>query len=152
MIHVDGCCNKHGSFASVVDTNGRDLIDKYSSYFDDFDFLCWFDLVEHRGKKVYSVSFSDVTSQQNNGAELLAAVLGVLIALEYNYSTVCSDSSLIVDHWSRKKSDKIKDKRKKKIQHLLVDLVKVFEKRGGELVKISGDDNLADLGYHRKKK
>ena len=151
-IYVDGCSNKTiGACSSVVDFNGNDLIGKHRQFLDKFDFLCWFDLKDHQNRLVYEVSFSDVSSQQNNGAELVASLIGVMIALKYGYDTILSDSQLIVDSWSKKISPTIKDKRKMKIQKALVKLVAIFNERGGKILKISGDDNLADLGFHRKK-
>lgn len=69
-----------------------------------------------------------------------------------NVKTIYSDSSLLVDWWSK---GKINPKTKKemdpqKLAHLLecARLRGEFEKKGGQVLKISGDDNLADLGYH----
>lgn len=152
-LFVDGCCNRQiGSCASIVDFNGEDLIEKYQDFLDSHKFVGWFNCKRNpkNGRQVYEVSFSDVSTQQNNGAELVAATLGILIALEYGYDEVFSDSQLIVNYWSKKLSSKIKDERKLQIQELLIELTRIFNNRGGKLTKISGDDNIADLGFHKK--
>ena len=127
-IFTDGCCNKTiGSCVSVVDSDNVCLITKYHKYLDLYDFLSWFEEGEHNGRTIFKVAFTDVSTQQNNGAEL------------------------IVEHWSKKVSKTIKDERKAKLQRFLIKVCKLFENAGGKLIWISGDDNKADLGFHKKK-
>lgn len=153
FIFVDGCCNKIiGSCSSIVDSEGVDLIEKYSEFIESYDFISWFDLKIANGKKVIDVSFSDVKTQQNNGAELVACVVGLCIAIHFGYSKVFSDSKLIVDHWSKKESKTIKDPRKSKLQRFLIKLRSEFENLGGSLEWISGDNNISDLGFHKVKR
>jgi len=151
-MYVDGCCNKSiGACCSVVDNNGNDLISEHIDFLKKFRFLDWFIMKRHNGRLVYQVNFTDVVSQQNNGAELLAMLIGLMLGLKFEDYIIYSDSQLIVDYWSLKKSDKIKDPKKSKIQLAVIKLRKEYERRGGKIVKISGNDNLADLGFHVKK-
>ena len=151
-IFTDGCCNKTiGSCVSVVDSDNVCLITKYHKYLDLYDFLSWFEEGEHNGRTIFKVAFTDVSTQQNNGAELVAAIIGICIAYHHNYKRVYCDSTLIVEHWSKKVSKTIKDERKAKLQRFLIKVCKLFENAGGKLIWISGDDNKADLGFHKKK-
>lgn len=152
-IYVDGCCNKTiGACASVVNSTGKDLITENLEFLTQLEIFKNFETMQHNGRTVFKVNFSDVKSQQNNGAELVATVIGLILAIEYNYTIIYSDSSLITDYWSKRLSGKIADKQKRLLQRILVELNKEFESKGGRIVKISGDDNLADLGFHRKRK
>lgn len=155
-LYVDGCCNREiGACASVVDENGVDLIGRYCDFLESQKLMEWFVRKTNpkNGRQVYEVRFNDVATQQNNGAELLAATLGILIALEYDYDEVFSDSQLIVDYWSKKLSTKIKDPKKLEVQKILIELTDLFTRiHRGRLTKISGDDNIADLGFHKSKK
>lgn len=101
--------------------------------------------------------FSDVAQHQNNGAELLALVLGLRLALIQNPGAVKEihcDSSLLLDYWSLNKV------RREKLcleKLAFIDELVILRRKfcssvyGGKLLKISGDDNPADLGYHVKK-
>jgi pentapeptide MXKDX repeat protein len=154
-IYVDGGCNKQTkdtAFASVVDYQGNDLIEKYSYLFPDMDLN---EVILPVGKRVIAIAkFDDVKKQQNNGAELLALIIGYRIALEdINIRIIYSDSDLMIKYWS-KKLDSIKaskmDQRKVKYIYELINLRMEYESKGNynSLRKISGDKNLADLGYH----
>ena len=69
-----------------------------------------------------------------------------------NVKIAYSDSSLMVDWWSKGHVNKktLKTMDKLKYQYILecTSLRSDFEKRGGQVLKIAGKDNLADLGYH----
>lgn len=61
------------------------------------------------------------------------------------------DSKLMTEYWSKylKPESRAKmDPRKAKYVDELIDLRKKFEKTGGVIEKISGDDNFSDLGWH----
>lgn len=149
-LYVDGCCNKTiGSCVSVVDEDG-DLIGPYENFLSYFKFLDPFSKKQHRDRTVYEVSFTDTAQQQNNGCELVAMCIGLLIAIYYKYDIVYSDSTLIIDHWSKKESETIQDPYKAKIQRYCIELRRIYENKGGEIKHISGKLNPADLGFHRK--
>lgn len=148
-IYVDGCCNnKIGAWASVTDKNGNDLIGPNLSILEQFDFLPFFERGFHLNRVVFKSNFTDVTTQQNNGAELLAMVIGLSIAIFRGYEKLCSDSNVSIS-WSKKISPTIKCPLKQKLQRLCVKLRERFYEQGGEIIKISGDDNPADLGFHK---
>lgn len=90
---------------------------------------------------------------QNNGAELLAFYAALRIAEENNqYQVLRSDSQLLVQYWSKKLSpDKAAKMCPRKVEIIKKTIVlrKKFDVKGGKVEKISGDVNLADLGYHK---
>lgn len=150
-LYVDGGHNKQTgkeAWACVVNHKGKDMIAKYDYLFIDEKTK---DVVLPVGPRTVLVAnYSDVTSQQNNGAELLAMWAALIISVhESKYTVICSDSSLIVDHWSKRLNPaKQMCARKKELVLEVIELRKEFEARGGSIVKIRGDDNPADLGYH----
>lgn len=153
-IYVDGGHNKFTgkvAFASCVDSKSKCLLTKYSHYFEDITEKV-VDLPVGT-RTVHISNFNDVTSQQNNGAELMAMMAGLRIALTTKkYNLIYSDSSLVIDYWSkslRKNQEKGKDPEKVKIIREVISLRAQFEKMGGRIEKISGADNLADLGFHK---
>ena len=104
------------------------------------------------GKRTVIIAkFSDVKSQQNNGAELMALVAALRIALQDNIYTIYCDSDLLIKYWSlnlKKNKRLVMDPNKVKYIDELISLRVEFNKRKGNIIKISGGDNLADLGYH----
>lgn len=150
VIYVDGGHNKmtgEVAFASVVNGNGKDLVNCYIDLFDDIELR---DVELPVGERTVAISnFNNVTSQQNNGAELLALIMGLRIAL-YNtkYTTIYSDSSIVSEYWANGRySDNLGADKIARIR----ELIKLKHEFNGEIIKISGDDNLADLGFHKKK-
>ena len=156
IIYVDGGCNKHtgnDAWGRVCLYDGTDLLQTHLHLVTD---LCVESKPLPRGPTLVIVCrFNDVAHQQNNGAELLALLVGLRIAVysdaECKYTKVASDSSLLVNHWT----DKLNDHRLVHMDPLKVayireaqELKKRFVLRGGSVIKISGDNNPADLGYH----
>lgn len=158
VIYVDGGKNKftgENAYASVVDGYGNDLLNFYRGLLTDMTLIT---VSLPKGIRTVIVArFSDVESQQNNGAELLAAVAGLRIAIflstnGYLIEHVLSDSQLIVEYWSnRLKEDSANTMDPIKVRFIneLIELKSKFSLFNGLLTKISGDDNLADLGFHR---
>lgn len=89
----------------------------------------------------------DVT---NNFGELMACKHALEIATKDNIKKVFGDSKLVVEYWSKgfiKKENLSED-----TINLSLEVKKLrykFEKGGGEVILISGDDNPADLGFHK---
>lgn len=148
VIYVDGGHNKMTgkvAFASVVDYKSRDLVEKYKYLLEDMELR---EVSLPVGKRTIAISnFDNVSTQQNNGAELLALIIGLRIALENTkYKIIYSDSQVVVDYWSNGRySDKLGNEKIKRIE----ELIKLKRKFEGKIIKISGDINLADLGYHK---
>ncbi len=86
----------------------------------------------------------------NNYGELLAFRFALEIAMETGVKRVFGDSKLVIDYWSRRK---IKRKEIAPETVALADEVAAlrdrFEDAGGAVMRIPGDDNPADLGFHR---
>ena len=86
----------------------------------------------------------------NNYGELLAAKYALTIALKTGVRRVFGDSALVVNYWSRGViRKKHVDARTVKLAAAVARLHKKFESQGGRVERISGDDNPADLGFHR---
>lgn len=157
VIYVDGGFNRFTrphACGCVVDHFNHDLIEMYSRLLPDMTLIRMELPVGTR--KLIQVKFSDVT-HQNNGAELLATVAGLRIAIflfknGYSVHYLFSDSSLIVDHWSKKIKDESAAKMdpiKLRYVHELIQLTREFELYGGMIYKVEASKNPADLGYHR---
>jgi ribonuclease H-related protein len=86
----------------------------------------------------------------NNYGELLAAKHALTIALKTGAKRVLGDSALVVNYWSRGivRKDRV-DARTAKLAASVARLRKKFEAQGGIVARVSGDDNPADLGFHR---
>lgn len=150
-IYTDGGHNKltgDEAWGCVVDADGIDLLSD-----------C--DVIDDLNSKVVTLpvgvrrvlisKFNDVSKQQNNGAELLALLVGLRMAVNnVAIKKIYCDSDLMIKYWStgyvtptiKKKMDK------RKLAYIVecAKLRKIFELSGGKIVKVSGDNNLADLG------
>ncbi len=85
----------------------------------------------------------------NNYGELLGCKYALMLALRENIKQVFGDSKLIISYWSK---GHIKNEVAQDTIDLAHDVAKLrreFEKKGGSIERISGDDNPADLGFHR---
>jgi hypothetical protein len=172
VLYCDGGMNKQtgkDAWASVVDGNGVDVVSVYKDLFHlnedekiDLSSMVKNAVLPGGNRDVLVVQFPGV-QQQNNGAELVGLYTALLVALltmdevdnKYvlKYKQIKCDSALLLDWWSKGKINaKTKaemDPTKRYIIEQVVKFRKAFEKVGGELVKISGKDNLSDLGYHK---
>jgi viroplasmin and RNaseH domain-containing protein len=100
------------------------------------------------GKHV--VRTGDGTSEAtNNYGELLALRYALEIAGAIGIKKVFGDSKLVIDYWSQWKM------KRKELPEETVALAEevssareAFEANGGEVARISGDNNPADLGFH----
>ena len=85
----------------------------------------------------------------NNYGELLACKYALNLALREKIMHVFGDSNLIIAYWSK---GFIKNEVAPETIDLALEVVKLrreFEMKGGTIAHISGDDNPADLGFHR---
>jgi ribonuclease HI len=152
-IYVDGAHNKRTrdeAWGSVVDQNGNDLVERYKHLLDDM--VLTTKSLPVGTRTLIIAKFDDVSTQQINGAELLSLIAGIRIAQEIKCLMVCSDSKLMTDYWSKrlKPETKLKmDPLKSNWVEYLIKIRQNFEKIGGKIEKISGDDNPADLGFHK---
>lgn len=154
-LYVDGACNKitgNYGWGSVVNDLGEDCI--VPSEHPDLTIME--KKLPKGSRNVIIAQASDVQSQQNNFVELLSMVVGLRISLmrkDNAIETIYSDSKLIVNYWSlghvNPKTWKNMDPQKQKYITECDALRRKFENRGGQILKISGNDNLADLGYHK---
>jgi ribonuclease HI len=85
----------------------------------------------------------------NNFGELLACKYALRIALDSNIKKVFGDSALILDYWSKGYIKKEIEPDTIALAHEVKKLRYKFEQSGGQLFKISGGSNPADLGFHK---
>jgi len=170
LLYSDGAFNKKTTpfaWASVVDSTYHDLIQEHKD-------APWIrDVVIRRHKlgpyiakecmdkerDVIQVQFDDVKTNQNNGAELVALLIALRIA-EHVYSNqivhIYCDSEILVNAWSKGRvglETKL-NMDPMKYQYILecAALRRRLESRKGKVLWICGDDNKADLGFHRSTK
>ena len=153
-IYTDAGMNKltgTESWGCVVDENGKDLLEDHLDLCKDFNISK--EKLHRTERYVIKVKFNDVASQQNNGGELLALVVGLRISLKEGFKEIKIDSDLLFKWWSigkvNPKTFQKMDLQKKKYIEECVSLRKEFEKKGGQIIKISGNINKADLGFHK---
>lgn len=157
VIYCDGACNKDtgdSAWGSVVNSESLDLIALYKYLLKDLKY-------EHKQleikkekveRDVIIAKATDVKSQQNNYAELLSFLFALQIANHTKkVKEIRSDSQLIINYWSNPKHNTslTKDENKNKYIKLCKNLRLEFENNGGKITKVSGSDNLADLGKHK---
>ncbi len=88
------------------------------------------------------------TEQTNNYGELLACKYAIEIAIRSKVKKVFGDSSLVIDFWTKWRVKKDVEEETFELAREVAALRKKFEERGGEVLRISGGDNPADLGFH----
>lgn len=123
-----------GVEVSVTDESGNDLLKE----------IILPELVNKHGKHLLPVG------KTNNYGELLACLFAIRIAERKKIKKIFGDSKLIIDYWSKGFIKKVVTKETIKLAFEVVEARKKFEHSGGEITLISGDDNPADLGFHRK--
>jgi ribonuclease HI len=120
---------------SVTDEKGRDLLRKALKKNE----------LNRFGK--HRIKNDDAT---NNYGELLALRYALQIARKEKVKKVFGDSKLVIEYWSLRRA-----KRKElppetvRLLDVVAELRKKFEAAHGSVERISGDDNPADLGFHR---
>lgn len=85
----------------------------------------------------------------NNYGELLACKYALKLALREHILHVFGDSNLVIAYWSK---GHIKNDIAPDTIDLAREVSKIrqeFEQKGGTIAHISGDDNPADLGFHK---
>ena len=118
---------------SVTDERGKDLLRT----------LLPKELINQHGKHLIP---GNVT---NNYGELLACKYALELALREKIKHVFGDSNLVIAYWSK---GHIKNEIAAETIYLAREVVKLrheFEAKGGTIMHVSGDDNPADLGFHK---
>jgi len=118
---------------SVTDKNGKDLLDK----------AIHSGLLNEHGKHLLP------KGKTNNFGELLACRYAMILAGMLKKKKVMGDSKLVVDFWSKGMIKKEVDAKTRALAFEVAALRREFESQGGEIILVSGDDNPADLGFHK---
>jgi ribonuclease HI len=86
----------------------------------------------------------------NNYGELLAMKHALMIAQKIDAKKIFGDSKLVIEYWSqwRMKRNTLPEETVD-LAGEVAELRENFESRGGEVVRIGGGQNPADLGFHR---
>ena len=119
---------------SVTDEQGKDLLARVIAK----------ECINEHGKHLLS---SDKT---NNYGELLACRYALELAMQSKIRAIFGDSKIIIDYWSKGKIKK--EGIAPETRALAFEVKKLrdlFEADGGEVMRVSGNDNPADLGFHR---
>lgn len=85
----------------------------------------------------------------NNYGELLACKYALQIALEIRVGKIFGDSALVIDYWSKGHIKKDMEEATIALAQETAKLRGHFERIGGQLLRISGGANPADLGFHK---
>ncbi len=85
----------------------------------------------------------------NNYGELLACKFALTYAIKHRIKNIFGDSKLVVDYWSKGHIKNTVEQDTIDLAHDVAVLRNRFEEGGGVVGRISGDDNPADLGFHR---
>lgn len=86
----------------------------------------------------------------NNFGELTGLFAAIRYALKYNIHTICGDSALVIDYWSKGRYNRENlEEDTLDLIRKVTDMRKEFENRNGIIKKISGDVNPADIGFHK---
>ncbi len=119
---------------SVTDEHGTDLLQKVLAK----------EFINKHGKHLLS------SEKTNNYGELLACKYALELAVQEGIKNVFGDSKIIIDYWSkgRIKVEGIAPETRS-LAFAVKKIRDAFEKQGGQVHRVSGDDNPADLGFHR---
>ena len=93
----------------------------------------------------------DFDGISNNYGELLGLYIALKIALKEDVKNIFGDSKLVIDYWSKGfyNRKKLKETTIKLVKNV-VKLRNDFEDKGGQVLFIPGDNNIADLGFHKR--
>ena len=86
----------------------------------------------------------------NNYGELLACKYALEIAAKKKIKKVFGDSSLIIDYWTKWRVKKGVAEETFALAREVAGMRKKFEDDGGKVLRVSGDNNPADLGFHKR--
>jgi ribonuclease HI len=129
-------------YSTVTDENGIDLLSLKIPNSE---------VVESpTGKRVVIPVYDKSVYQQNNYAELIALVHALKFGILYRSEFIYTDSVTALA-WSQGRYGKkiILSEMKAKYINECSRLRLEFEKGGGVVKKVNGDDNVSDLGYHK---
>lgn len=131
---------------SVTDEKGKNLLHKALSR----------DQLNQFGKHLVGTprSFGTVPKERgrevtNNFGELLAMKYALEIAKKTKIKKIFGDSKLVIDFWSKWRVKKDVAAETFALAREVAKLRAEFEKSGGEVCRVPGDDNPADLGFHK---
>ena len=120
---------------SVTDETGKNLLPE---------------ALPRRAMNIFGKHRIDHRGATNNYGELLALSYALAIAEKRKERRIFGDSKLIISYWSRghAKRNELPPETLRLIDDVTLRRAD-FEARGGTIGRISGDDNPADLGFHR---
>jgi len=111
--------------------------------------LTWMAVRPEEVTKEGNILLKDKT---NNYGELMGCYLALKIALKLGRKIIMGDSKLVIEFWSLGKIRKETSANDPDLLALVRKVQKerkLFEKEGGKIERVSGDDNPADLGFHK---
>ena len=123
----------NGVEISVTDKDGKDLLGK----------ILHLGLINQHGKHLLP------KGKTNNYGELLACHYAIMLAIKTKEKNIFGDSKLVIDYWSKGFIKRTVGEETIKLALSVSEARKKFEISGGKITLISGNDNPADLGFHR---
>lgn len=89
-------------------------------------------------------------NRTNNFGELCGLYIALKYAEKYDIKKICGDSELVIKYWSKNIFNKKNlDDDTISLISKVSEMYKNYVEKGGELIKISGDINPSDLGFHK---
>lgn len=85
----------------------------------------------------------------NNFGELLACKYALQLAIKENILKVFGDSKLVIEYWSKGHIKYEVGEETVELANEVKKLRRDFEAKGGQIIRISGGSNPADLGFHK---
>ncbi|MDO8561098.1 MAG: ribonuclease H family protein [bacterium] len=136
-----------GVEVSVTDENGKNLLSKVLPKIE----------INKHGKHLIRGNAT------NNFGELMACKYALEIAMKHGVKKIFGDSKLVIDYWSNgivkgvatpiiPSMPTVKNVLPQETIDLALAVTKLrkkFEKTGGKIQHVSGEDNPADLGFHK---
>ena len=120
---------------SVTDESGKNLLHKAFSKAD----------INRFGKHLVQNP-----SATNNYGELLALRSALEVAHKLKIKRIFGDSKLVIEYWSQWRIKRAElPEETVELADEVAEMREAFEAKGGVIERISGDDNPADLGFHR---
>jgi len=123
----------NGTEINVTDKNGKSLLHKIIA-------------AEKINEKGHHWADEGTT---NNFGELLACKYALQIAIKENIKKVFGDSKLVIEYWSKGHIKYEVGEETVNLAQEVKILRQKFETLGGEIIRISGGGNPADLGFHK---
>jgi ribonuclease HI len=146
-LYVDGSFGPHTNnlgWGFVCNSLKEDMMPVFAKYSPEFNYL---QVNTPTGTRWTVGAYYEGLKTQHNGAELHALLVALRATQYFKIDTIYSDSQVCISWCSGKCGKDISANKKAYILELSKHYNN-FIKQGGKVLKISGDKNPADPGWH----